>query len=288
MGTKRKFWYRDEQGCRFLFKYCRENTGEDWSEKLASEVAAALGVPHARVELAVCEEQPGTISLGFTDEASSLIHGNELLQRHLPAYLTDAGYHASMHTVAAVLHALGNNSIHPPAGAEEPDLVTAVDWFMGYLMLDALLGNTDRHHENWAVLERWGLQDRRIELAPSYDHASSLGRELTDGDRTARLTGKDLRRTVVAYAAKTRSALYRSPEEPRPLSPIDALREAMPRSRRAALRWLERLAHLSEADLTALVYRVPLERMTEPARRFAITLMATNRVALLSLAEQAP
>jgi hypothetical protein len=114
-----------------------------------------------------------------------------------------------------------------------------------------------------------------------------LGRELTDSERAARLDGKDKRRTVAAYARKTRSALYLSPDEPRPLSPIDALREAMPRAARAAGRWLGRLADLHEVDLAALVDRVPLERMTDPARRFAVTLMTTNRAALLSLAEHA-
>jgi hypothetical protein len=34
LGTKRKFWV-ERDGERWLFKYARENTGEDWSEKLA-------------------------------------------------------------------------------------------------------------------------------------------------------------------------------------------------------------------------------------------------------------
>jgi hypothetical protein len=48
LGSKPKFWFRiegDEQP--WLFKFTRENTGEDWSEKIASEVAKLLGKPAA-------------------------------------------------------------------------------------------------------------------------------------------------------------------------------------------------------------------------------------------------
>jgi hypothetical protein len=82
MGTKDKFWWRDprdEEGPSWLFKYARENTGEHWSEKIASEVGRLLGVPAAQVELGSCEGRPGSLSLGFA-EAGVLVHGNELLQ----------------------------------------------------------------------------------------------------------------------------------------------------------------------------------------------------------------
>jgi hypothetical protein len=128
--------------------------------------------------------------------------------------------------------------IQPPAVAASAHLVTATDWFVGYLLVDALIGNTDRHHENWAVLESIGLSERCAVLAPSYDHASSLGRELTDDERRARLDGKDGRRTVEAYTKKARSALYRSVEDSRPMSPIDAFAEALGRTRHAGKVWL--------------------------------------------------
>lgn len=53
LGSKEKFWFRmadDEQP--WLFKFTREGTGEDWSEKIASEVGKLLQVPVPHVELA--------------------------------------------------------------------------------------------------------------------------------------------------------------------------------------------------------------------------------------------
>ena len=39
MGSKNKFWYKSKQDTtKWLFKYCRKNTGEHWEEKVAAEI----------------------------------------------------------------------------------------------------------------------------------------------------------------------------------------------------------------------------------------------------------
>ena len=64
LGSKPKFWLRftDDPDKRWLFKFARENTGEDWSEKIAAEIAVLLGIEAARVELADFAERRGTIT----------------------------------------------------------------------------------------------------------------------------------------------------------------------------------------------------------------------------------
>jgi serine/threonine protein kinase HipA of HipAB toxin-antitoxin module len=63
-----------------------------------------------------------------------------------------------------------------------------------YLVFDALIGNTDRHHENWGLCYRAdaSTKTRTLDVAPSFDHASSLGRELVD-TRRSELLGSDER-----------------------------------------------------------------------------------------------
>ncbi|MBV8466242.1 MAG: hypothetical protein JO218_09885 [Burkholderiales bacterium] len=51
LGSKPKFWVQRDDG-RWLFKEARTNTGEDWAEKVAAELAHAIGVAAADVELA--------------------------------------------------------------------------------------------------------------------------------------------------------------------------------------------------------------------------------------------
>src|SRR5690606_12050768 len=100
------------------------------------------------------------------------------------------------HTIEVIAQVL--DGVGPPPGKTAGK---AMDWFAGYLILDALISNTDRHQENWAVIddggERW--------LSPSFDHASSLGFQLTDAERDERLTTSDHQRTVAAYANRAKS-----------------------------------------------------------------------------------
>jgi hypothetical protein len=53
IGSKAKFWYEPAgQGRRqWLFKESRVEQGEDWSEKIAAELADLLGLPHAVYDL---------------------------------------------------------------------------------------------------------------------------------------------------------------------------------------------------------------------------------------------
>lgn len=60
--------------------------------------------------------------------------------------------------------------------------LTAFEAFTGYLVLDALVANQDRHEENWAVL-RPLPGGGEVTLAGSYDHGSSLAFNLTDARR---------------------------------------------------------------------------------------------------------
>jgi len=195
MGTKRKFWFQNREGTeQFLFKYNRPDTGEDWSEKIAAEIAELIGLPHAVVELAQCEEQRGVVSKDITEKRAKggLVHGNELLAVMDSDYPSTEFRRVSQHSIDNLIKALSSGFIRLPDSHSFPsDIGNSVDLFLGYLMLDALVGNTDRHHENWGILVKIGESqgDFHAELAPSFDHASSLGRELTERKREAVLAG---------------------------------------------------------------------------------------------------
>lgn len=196
LGTKNKFWC-ECAGERWLFKEIRkisdsEFSGEDWSEKVAAEIARVLGIPAARVELSVCSGRRGCVSKNFTSADQQLVHGNEVLAAYVSAnYEQSKNYGQAGHTLESIFAALG--AIFPETGQRRK----AMRQFADYCVLDALIGNVDRHHENWGVLwqvVRTGDLDAsemnrehdiagQYQLAPSYDHASSLGRELTDKKR---------------------------------------------------------------------------------------------------------
>src|SRR5690606_22377951 len=157
------FWLENQRsGQRVMVKLAREGTGEDWSEKLAYEIGKRCGVPCARVDLARVAGRPAVLCWDFLAHRgptlsvdASLIHGNELLMKRYPGYPADRSYGVAKHTLGAVMEVLQGCG---PARARS-GLTTgkdAFDSFVGYLMLDALIGNTDRHHENWGVISTRG------------------------------------------------------------------------------------------------------------------------------------
>lgn len=295
MGTKPKVWLVSDESSggdnpvRWLFKERhRLHTGDDWAEKIAATVAELLGIPHSTVELARRGEKRGIVTRDLVKQlgAVDLVLGNSLLVEADPEYPGDGRFHVAAHTWDRVYAALSRPFIGLPAGTpDDPAIRTAPDLFVGYLMLDALVGNTDRHHENWAVLQFESSGPERVAvLCPSFDDASCLGHNLQDDKRRERLAARDPRYGVFAFvrSSKFRSALYRCQDDRRPLSPKDAFLTAAESCPDAAGFWVRRLAQLPSERLTDLVSRVPDEIMTEVCKRFACEMLVENRANLLS------
>lgn len=265
MGSKPKFWYRiPGEEARWLFKYPQGDSGQHWAEKIAAEVAACLDIPHAVVELAEYRGSRGSASKSFAVRGQFLVHGNEVLAVTMP-YDPEKRFGQSAHTVDNIFRAL-EKSFEDETAAE-----IARREFAGYLVLDALIGNTDRHHENWGLLVERTPTSLRGRLAPTFDHASSLGRELRDEKREARLQN----RVVGRYAEKARGGIYwrdRGRYGPSPLELVRLCACAHPELFQEPIaRVRERRDRFEEA-----VRRVPDRWMSEPARAFALALMEYN------------
>lgn len=295
MGTKRKFWFRHPSLGKCLFKQARQGTGEDWSEKMAAELAQRLCLPHAREELAIWNGQSGTISPAMLSKKSSLTHGNDILARMVSSYPRDKAYKVSEHTLDIVLQAVSNPAIHLPLDWTPPNgIITASDTFVGYLLLDAWIGNGDRHHENWGFIE---TIDQPTRLSPTYDHASSLGRELPDSKRKERIRFSNLMKemsdsqrkertrihAVEGYTDKAKSAFYAAVGDRKPLLTLEAFKQAAQRYPEAALAWLALLSNVSTADVQALFSKIPSSRISPVAIEFAQQLLTINKGNLLSL-----
>ena len=274
MGSKVKFWYRGPRyGTNWLFKYPRLGTGEHWAEKIAAEVASVLGIRHAAVELAEWDGHRGSASESFVFPGKELVHGNQILEWALDGYDPSKQFHQAEHSLDGIWRSF-DRLFKTSESAE----ATKAE-FTGYLVLDAVIGNTDRHHENWGLVraridDGWG--DR---LAPSYDHASSLGRELLDSKRVQRLEAA----MVGAYAEKGRGAIHLPGNQRHGPSPLGLIRSSVPTLEPYLGRALERLTSLRDSDIREIVDRVPGGWMSDPARAFAITQICYSRDQLLEL-----
>lgn len=284
MGTKEKFWFRHQELGLCLYKKARQNTGEDWAEKIAAELCKLLKLPSADYELAICNGEPGVVSPSFVPKGGNLITGNNVLTRTLPSYPREP-QNLSQHTINSVLSAIEDASVDLPMNWTPPaDIKTAVEAFIGYLLLDAWIGNTDRHHENWAFIS----VDDKIYLAPTYDHASSLGRNEPDEKRRKRLTTKDSGFSIQAYVEKCTSALYARNSDKKSLTTFDAFCRASQEYPNAAKAWLNNLAKVSSNDTLELFERIPSNLITETAINFAQKILELNQFRLLKLRDTLP
>jgi len=271
MGSKEKFWYREtDDSPDWLFKFPQPNTGQHWAEKVAAEVAAALDVLHARVELADFQGTRGSATESFARDGRDLYHGNQVLAVQNLGYDSGKQFRQSDHTLDNIFAALDRVFDSPDAGR------SAKERLAEYLVLDALIGNTDRHHENWGILRKRTPGGWTGMVAPTFDHASSLGRELLDEG-----TGKSRRRIleegrIPRYAEKAPGAIFWQTTDRRGISPLELVRRAAALQPRLFRRALLRLSKLSRDGLRRVVDRVPEGWMSELARAFAVELMCYN------------
>lgn len=271
MGSKEKFWYRAKDGePEWLFKFPQPNTGQHWAEKIAAEVAAAMGVLHGVVELAFFQGTHGSATESFARDGRELFHGNQILAGKVHGYDPGKEFGQCDHTLQNIFLGL-DRTFTKPDGAHKAK-VSLVD----YLVLDAVIGNTDRHHENWGIMrkqvgDRWqGL------VAPTFDHASSLGRELLD-ESVGKCRMRVLQQNRIGpYSEKAQGAIYWDKNDNHGLSPLELIRRAARLHPELFRPGLAKLGKLERPLLEEMVGRVPQDWMTPLARKFAVALMCYN------------
>ena len=111
----------------------------------------------------------------------------------------------------------------PPESFAGDGSWSGFDVFVGFLILDAIIANQDRHEDNWAVL-RAQLSTGRDLLAASYDHGSSLGHNLLDSKREAMLRNRE---ELSAFACRGKAKRFEHSESRGPVTLVKLAAEAM-------------------------------------------------------------
>jgi hypothetical protein len=160
-------------GHRYLFKSPKERKAcQLWSELLAFHLSKPTGVHVPRCFPAVDNRtgESGALVeffLGYPDDVPGLrlIHGSDVTQ----AIIRDKKKgrpHSVPYNVGACR----------TYGITSPEV-----WWGSVLAFDALIGNTDRHPDNWGLLVRLELDaDPKYALAPAFDNGTSLAYELAE------------------------------------------------------------------------------------------------------------
>lgn len=152
--------------------------------------------------------------------------------------------------------------------------MTAVECFVGYIVFDGWIMNVDRHHENWGM-----LADSNDRLAPSYDHASALGRLLNDERRTKILEGEVYRLDLEKYISRSKAsgAIYPLEGE-KSVAPWKLVGDLSKMGYAdEAHEWLAKILAVTDAQLDECFSRFPKGWISPPAARFAKAVLQKSR-----------
>lgn len=157
-GSREKRTALDNQNNKAIFKYemYDKSCSEACSEKLSYEIAKVLGYECAHIELALDENDTlGILNYLFVD-----VHKEE----HIDAI----AYIKKNNEERSQFYTLEN--IKKCLDMLDTDLFYQ---FLRIMIFDALVGEQDRHEENWGIIRKNGT----YKLSPLYDNGCNLLRE---------------------------------------------------------------------------------------------------------------
>ena len=158
---------------RYLFKHAFNRYPDQfWAEIIAYRIGCLLGVgvPPAFVSWDSGTGVCGALIEWFLDfpgePQERYTAGGDIMTSMIRGYDRKKGRQHNFQAIERYLTLLEKN------GVLKRDWLT---WWCDTLIFDALIGNTDRHQDNWGLL--W-TTDGPARMAPVFDNGTSLGNEI--------------------------------------------------------------------------------------------------------------
>lgn len=191
-GRSEKIWLTNPQtGQIGLFKYKKDVGTKDYvSEKLAADLGMLLNLPCAKIDIGKYKENDGSMSYLINEENEDLIEGIWLINQIYPNYSAEEMYDSSLCEYYSI------NMLEK--SIEKYGLIKEL---LQTLIFDYLIGNSDRHQNNWAILNKG---EGYYEFSPLYDNSSSLCCYILEQDVNKYLTN-DLNRFNSLVRTKSKS-----------------------------------------------------------------------------------
>lgn len=182
-----------------LFKYKKDiNTTDHVSECLAYNLANLIGMPCAKFELGLYEGREGSMSYNILEDRNEfLIEGISYINLVYPQYDPEKFIDVTSGDVYSL-------------EMIEKVMSNFVDFnqFFNIPIFDYLIGNSDRHQSNWAIIKK---ENEQI-FSPLYDNSSSLCAYLSESQISGYL-GNDRLRWRSLVETKSKSLIRRTIKE---------------------------------------------------------------------------
>jgi len=258
-GTREKFWLIhpniEEQ---FLFKLPKEGTGEIWAEKISSDIGKLLEYDMMDTSIAIYHNRQGILMKKFTKgKNEEFFDGGDLLKTVVEDFDPEDLHGYTLENICRCLQPIG-----------------LVENFISMIVFDALIGNQDRHCENWGIIQ---TRDT-IRLTPFFDNGSSLGFNKTEGRMDKMFKDE---RMFKAFTNKARSLIgVEKIKKPRVKVLLSQLQKLFPTIFKNELL---RLESLQEAAVVHILETIENEAMSDIQKKWVLKLVMYRKKWLLDL-----
>lgn len=259
-GARRKKLGLDKNKKITMFKYEHENyeCSEACSEKMAYEIAKVLGYKCAKIEHAKdTENNIGVLNYLFSDREKSP-------HTDIVTYLNkESNERSEYYTVSNIKKTL-----------DEIDK-SLFQGFIRIMVFDALIGEQDRHEENWGITEKNG----KYSISPLYDNGDSLLREFKNKDMLKKFQNGE--RDFDAYINRSKTLIYKEDKKKRykHFELIDFLNKNYHEMVKTEI---DNLNKLTDNDIDLIVNRIPSELLTNGQKEYIICYLRKRRDILLN------
>lgn len=176
-GRSEKIWLCNEKGEKGIFKFPKTvdrktllpNSTEFISEHLAYLIAEKLNLKSAQIEIGYRDGRIGCMSKSFLKENQVLEHGVEFITLTYPNFDIDKLFDPETKTFYSYDMIYNSmNNVYKDTNVME----TFIYQFVRMMIFDMLIGNTDRHQQNWGIVKN--SENEFVSMSPLYDNGSSL------------------------------------------------------------------------------------------------------------------
>lgn len=247
-GTRAKYWIIEPNSSnQYMFKIPTENTGEAWAEKVSSEIGKILGLTMMDVHFAVRNNTNGIIAKKFTSGTEEFYEGGDLI-----ASIADDfnRYKLDHYTFDHISKALLEFQL-------DKDFVVIP-------VFDALIGNQDRHCDNWGII----VTKSNYRLAPIYDNGASLGFQIIEDK--LKLMFKDSN-MFKSYSNRSHSLIgIGTKKKPKSLELLSFIRTQYPKEVEDAI---NRLSILNKDNIVKILNTIPTSIMNDVYKEWVLKLL---------------
>lgn len=163
------------RGKRYLFKRSKRSYPDQfWGELIAYRIGCLMGLP-VPPAFAAFNSRTGhcaaLIEWFYRDGAELFVLGGDFVQRLRPDFDRDRGTQHNLQDIETLMRALVQHGALSQNWRQ---------WWAEALLFDALIGNSDRHQDNWGLIFVAPGRPPAVptcRLAPLFDNGTSLGHE---------------------------------------------------------------------------------------------------------------